>query len=129
MVKELLVCQMCQKPWKRIKSRGRKPRFCAKCFAEALMEIEQDILPEEPKFKQDRAKIVHWVCPACNKGLTTYVAVSQAPTDNTHLGSAICSYTCLSIGANFFEIVPATISKSACRGENDMRSIPNRARS
>ena len=80
MVKELLVCQMCQKPWKRIKSRGRKPRFCAKCFAEALMEIEQDILPEEPKFKQDRAKIVHWVCPACNKGLTTYVAVSQAPT-------------------------------------------------
>jgi hypothetical protein len=80
MVKELLVCQMCQKPWKRIKSRGRKPRFCAKCFAEALMEIEQDILPEEPKFKQDRAKIMHWVCPACNKGLTTYVTVSQAPT-------------------------------------------------
>jgi predicted amidophosphoribosyltransferase len=80
MVKELLVCQMCQKPWKRIKSRGRKPRFCAKCFAEALMEIEQDILPEEPKFKQDRAKIMHWVCPACNKGLTTYVGVSQAPT-------------------------------------------------
>ncbi len=80
MVKELLVCQMCQKPWKRIKSRGRKPRLCAKCFAEALMEIEQDILPEEPKFKQDRAKIMHWVCPACNKGLTTYVGVSQAPT-------------------------------------------------
>jgi hypothetical protein len=44
------------------------------------MEIEQDILPEEPKFKQDRAKIMHWVCPACNKGLTTYVGVSQAPT-------------------------------------------------
>lgn len=80
MVKELLVCQMCQKPWKRIKSRGRKPRFCAKCFAEALMEIEQDTLPEEPKSKQDRAKIMHWVCPACNKGLTTYVGVSQAPT-------------------------------------------------
>jgi rubrerythrin len=80
MVKELLVCQMCQKPWKRIKSRGRKPRFCAKCFAEALMEIEQDALLEEPKHKQDRAKIMRWVCPTCNKGLTTYVAVSQPPT-------------------------------------------------
>ena len=80
MVKELLVCQMCQKPWRRIKSRGRKPRFCAKCFAEALMEIEQDVLSEEPKIKQDRAKIMRWVCPACNKDLTTYVGVSEAPT-------------------------------------------------
>lgn len=80
MVKELLVCQMCQKPWKRIKSRGRKPRFCAKCFAEALMEIEQDVISEEPKHKQDRAKITHWVCPECNKSVTTYIGVSQPPT-------------------------------------------------
>ncbi len=80
MVKELLVCQMCQKPWKRIKSRGRKPRFCAKCFAEALMEIEQDIIVDEPKPKQNRAKIAHWICPSCNLSLTTYVGVSQPPT-------------------------------------------------
>jgi hypothetical protein len=44
------------------------------------MEIEQDIIVDDPKPKQNRAKIAHWICPSCNLSLTTYVGVSQPPT-------------------------------------------------
>ena len=51
------------------------------------------------------------------------------PTAITHLGSAICRYTCFNTGPIFFAIVPITINKSHWRGENPTLSLPNLAKS
>ena len=47
----------------------------------------------------------------------------------THFGSGIWSYNRRSTGAIFLVTVPATIIRSACRGEGRNTSAPNRARS
>ena len=47
----------------------------------------------------------------------------------THLGSGIWSYNCRITGAIFCERRPATIIRSACRGDGRNTSAPNRATS
>src|SRR3970040_344896 len=54
---------------------------------------------------------------------------AQAPIEMTHLGSAIWSYTWRSTGAIFCDTRPATIIRSACRGDAPKTSLPKRARS
>src|SRR5688572_16167238 len=54
---------------------------------------------------------------------------AHAPIDMHHLGCGIWSQILRSTGAILYETRPAQISRSACRGENDMRSMPKRARS
>jgi hypothetical protein len=44
-----------------------------------------------------------------------------------HFGSGICSHTRFSTGDIFSVTVPATIMRSACRGEGRKTSAPNRA--
>jgi hypothetical protein len=44
-----------------------------------------------------------------------------------HFGSGICSQTRFSTGDIFSVTVPATIIKSACRGDGLKTSAPNRA--
>ena len=53
-------------------------------------------------------------------------AFEQLPIEITHLGSGIWSYSRRSTGAIFLVTVPATISRSACRGEARKTSAPNR---
>ena len=52
--------------------------------------------------------------------------MAHTPMAITHFGSGICSYIRLTWGAIFQVKVPATIIKSACRGEERKSSIPNR---
>src|SRR3990172_12960638 len=54
---------------------------------------------------------------------------AQAPIEMTHLGSAIWSYTWRSTGAIFCETRPATIMRSAWRGDARKTSMPKRERS
>src|SRR3990172_9749332 len=54
---------------------------------------------------------------------------AHAPIEMTHLGSAIWSYTWRSTGAIFCDTRPATIMRSAWRGDARNTSMPNRARS
>src|SRR5207245_8547167 len=53
--------------------------------------------------------------------------LEHAPIEMHHFGSGICSQTRLSTGAIFSVTVPATIIKSAWRGEGRNTSAPNRA--
>ena len=55
--------------------------------------------------------------------------LAQTPIEITHLGSIIWSYTCRNIGAIFWETRPATIIKSAWRGDARNTSIPQRPKS
>src|SRR5215813_3550564 len=54
---------------------------------------------------------------------------AQAPIEMHHLGCGICCQMRRSTGASLKGTRPAQINRSACRGENAWRSIPNRARS
>src|SRR5690606_23832020 len=54
---------------------------------------------------------------------------AQAPIEIAHLGCGIWSQIRRITGASLNGKRPAQISTSACRGENDCRSIPKRARS
>src|ERR1700722_3270827 len=53
--------------------------------------------------------------------------LEHAPIEMHHFGSGIWSQTRLSTGDIFSVTVPATIIKSACRGERRKTSAPNRA--
>src|SRR5712692_2202937 len=53
--------------------------------------------------------------------------LEHAPMEIHHFGSGICSQTRLSTGAIFSVTVPATIIRSAWRGEGRNTSAPNRA--
>src|SRR5580658_8548367 len=53
--------------------------------------------------------------------------LEQAPIEIHHFGSGIWSHTRLSTGAIFSVTVPATIIRSAWRGEGRKTSAPNRA--
>src|ERR1700674_468827 len=53
--------------------------------------------------------------------------LEHAPIEMHHFGSGICSQTRLSTGPIFRVTVPATIIKSACRGEGRHTSAPKRA--
>src|SRR2546430_12232404 len=53
--------------------------------------------------------------------------LEHAPIEMHHFGSGICSHTRLSTGAIFSVTVPATIIKSACRGDGRNTSAPKRA--
>jgi len=53
--------------------------------------------------------------------------LEHAPIDIHHFGSGICSHTRFSTGDIFSVTVPATIIKSACRGDGLNTSAPNRA--
>jgi len=55
--------------------------------------------------------------------------IAQFPIAMTHFGSGICSHRRLTTGAIFLVTVPATMNKSACRGEARNNSIPKRERS
>src|SRR5436309_15775016 len=55
--------------------------------------------------------------------------MAQAPIALTYLGSGIWLYSRTTCGAIFLVTVPATIIRSACRGEGRNTSAPNRARS
>src|SRR6202011_1118816 len=54
---------------------------------------------------------------------------AHAPMEMTHLGSGICSYKRRITGAIFCERRPATIIKSAWRGDGRKTSAPKRATS
>src|SRR5918997_6309258 len=54
---------------------------------------------------------------------------AQAPIEIDHFGCGICSQILRSTGAILYDTRPAQISRSACRGEKLIRSIPKRARS
>src|ERR1700679_4384125 len=53
--------------------------------------------------------------------------LEHAPIEMHHFGSGICSPPRFSTGDIFSVTVPATIIKSACRGEGRKTSAPNRA--
>jgi hypothetical protein len=53
--------------------------------------------------------------------------LEHAPIEMHHLGSGICSQTRFSTGAIFSVTVPATIIKSAWRGDGRNTSAPNLA--
>src|ERR1700735_1047180 len=53
--------------------------------------------------------------------------LEHAPIEMHHFGSGICSQTRFSTGDIFSVTVPATIIKSACRGDGLNTSPPNRA--
>src|SRR5260370_8382256 len=53
--------------------------------------------------------------------------LEHAPMEMHHLGSGICSHTRFSTGAIFSVTVPATIIRSACRGDGRNTSAPNLA--
>src|SRR5215469_4019059 len=53
--------------------------------------------------------------------------LEQAPIEMHHFGSGICSHTRLSTGPIFKVTVPATIIRSAWRGEGRKTSAPKRA--
>src|SRR5215469_13641781 len=53
--------------------------------------------------------------------------LEHAPIEMHHFGSGIWSHTRFNTGAIFSVTVPATIIKSACRGEGRNTSAPNRA--
>ena len=53
-------------------------------------------------------------------------AFEQLPIEMTHLGSGIWSYNRRSTGAIFLVTVPATISRSAWRGDARKTSAPKR---
>src|SRR5205814_2834423 len=55
--------------------------------------------------------------------------MAQAPMAMTYLGSGIWLYRRTTCGAIFLVTVPATIIRSACRGEGRKTSAPKRARS
>src|ERR1017187_5253388 len=55
--------------------------------------------------------------------------IAQAPIAMTYFGSGIWLYNRTTCGAIFFVTVPATIIRSAWRGEGRNTSAPNRARS
>src|SRR5919107_4848713 len=55
--------------------------------------------------------------------------LAQAPKASTHFGLGIRSEIWRSTGAIFWLTRPATIIRSACRGEARKTSMPNRARS
>src|SRR6185437_8053620 len=55
--------------------------------------------------------------------------IAHAPIAITYFGSGIWLYRRTTCGAIFLVTVPATIIKSACRGEGRKTSAPNRARS
>src|SRR5215469_1763500 len=55
--------------------------------------------------------------------------LEQAPIEMHHFGSGIWSHTRWTTGDIFRVTVPATIIKSACRGEGRKTSAPNRAMS
>src|ERR1700722_18305735 len=55
--------------------------------------------------------------------------LEQAPIDMHHLGSGICSQTRFSTGDILSVTVPATIIRSACRGDGRKTSEPKRAMS
>jgi hypothetical protein len=55
--------------------------------------------------------------------------LEHAPIEMHHFGSGICSHTRFSTGDIFSVTVPATIIKSACRGDGLKTSAPNRAMS
>src|SRR5689334_20321500 len=54
---------------------------------------------------------------------------AHAPIEMHHLGCGICCQMRRSTGASLNGTRPAQISRSAWRGENACRSMPNRARS
>src|SRR5690606_11888293 len=54
---------------------------------------------------------------------------AHAPIEIDHFGCGIWSQMRRITGAILYGRRPAQISMSACRGENDIRSIPNRAMS
>src|SRR5437764_9708645 len=54
---------------------------------------------------------------------------AHAPMEMHHLGWGICCQMRRSTGASLNGTRPAQISRSAWRGENACRSMPNRARS
>src|SRR5690349_8427985 len=54
---------------------------------------------------------------------------AHAPIEIAHLGCGICIQMRRMIGASLNGTRPAQIRRSACRGENDIRSMPNRAKS
>src|SRR5690606_13876655 len=54
---------------------------------------------------------------------------AHAPMEIAHFGCGIWSQILRSTGAILYVTRPAQISRSAWRGENDIRSIPNRAMS
>src|SRR5215469_9523686 len=55
--------------------------------------------------------------------------MAHAPMAMTYFGSGIWLYKRTTCGAIFLVTVPATIIKSACRGDGRNTSAPNRARS
>src|SRR5712691_9787298 len=55
--------------------------------------------------------------------------LEHAPIEMHHLGSGICSHTRFKTGAIFSVTVPATIIRSAWRGDGRKTSAPNRAMS
>src|SRR3954471_2887326 len=55
--------------------------------------------------------------------------LAQTPMASTHRGAGMWSYICRRTGAIFWLTRPATIIRSACRGEARKTSMPKRARS
>ncbi len=87
---------MCNQTWFRLRSRGRKPRFCLKCVKANMIDINksnEQIFEEDEKIDlQEEVKIINekldpknkvvWTCPKCNLVLITYVPLSCVPTCN-----------------------------------------------
>ncbi len=87
MVKEKLQCQLCNKNWSRMRSRGRKPRFCVSCIENNLLNIMpdqelKDTVDNTVNEKLNSKNKRHWICPRCSLELITYVNLSQSPVCN-----------------------------------------------
>lgn len=77
---EELTCESCSTVWKRPKTRGRKPRFCAECLSEGV-----NINPPQKEEKKTDFSISFpppskWICPTCSISISIYVGVDIAPT-------------------------------------------------
>jgi len=76
--KEILTCEMCSSSWSRMRSRGRKPRFCPSCVQENVVPFSEVAVVSNLKTKNIRSA-TKWVCPSCGEGVTIFINLEYPP--------------------------------------------------
>lgn len=104
---ETLVCESCNKTWKREVTRGRKPKLCKKCFKDSLKtdSIKKESAapvqkPVEPPAQKERVKISY---ADVFKAIYTTSIDSKKLIDETKNGS---QWKCSRCGATLEVHVP-----------------------
>lgn len=118
---ETLVCESCNKSWKRQVSRGRKPKLCKQCFkksinksAEPAKKNAEPVVVEKKESinitpgdvfravfpsSTDAKKLIEetkngsqWKCTKCGATLEVYVPLSDIPTHKCGVSSRSAYY-------------------------------------